>query len=111
MTDEPIFIADLLAKRNLSQIGVLMEQSPDRSELSDQPAKCVPPQRNPYRGGIRGGPDRAGTSMTRFGPCIEAKSEAIVHLGFGFGIVFINPALEALDWDPRFTTRRSRTPG
>ena len=35
----------------------------------------------------------------------EAKAEGIVHLGFGFGIVFINPALEALDWDPpRFTT-------
>ena len=35
----------------------------------------------------------------------EAKSEAIVHLGFGFGIVFINPALEAIGWDPpRFTT-------
>ena len=28
-----------------------------------------------------------------------------MHLGFGFGIVFINPALEAVDWDPpRFTT-------
>ena len=35
----------------------------------------------------------------------EAKAEAIVHLGFGFGIVFINPALEAVSWDPpRFTT-------
>ena len=35
----------------------------------------------------------------------EAKAQAIVHLGFGFGIVFINPALEALGWDPpRFTT-------
>ena len=34
----------------------------------------------------------------------EAKAEAIVHCGFGFGIVFINPALEAVDWDPpRFT--------
>ena len=28
-----------------------------------------------------------------------------MHLGFGFGIVFINPALEAVSWDPpRFTT-------
>jgi branched-chain amino acid transport system substrate-binding protein len=30
----------------------------------------------------------------------EAKAEAIVHCGFGFGIVFVNPALEELDWDP-----------
>jgi hypothetical protein len=35
----------------------------------------------------------------------EAKAPAIVHCGFGFGIVFINPALEGLDWDPpRFTS-------
>ena len=30
----------------------------------------------------------------------EAKAEAIVHCGFGFGIVFVNPALEELGWDP-----------
>jgi branched-chain amino acid transport system substrate-binding protein len=34
----------------------------------------------------------------------EAKAQAVVHCGFGFGIVFVNPALEALGWDPpRFT--------
>jgi branched-chain amino acid transport system substrate-binding protein len=34
----------------------------------------------------------------------DAKASAIVHCGFGFGIVYINPALEALGWDPpRFT--------
>ena len=26
--------------------------------------------------------------------------QAIVHCGFGFGVVFVNPALEALGWDP-----------
>ena len=30
----------------------------------------------------------------------EAKPDAIVHCGFGFGVVFISPALEALGWDP-----------
>jgi hypothetical protein len=30
----------------------------------------------------------------------EAKPTAIVHCGFGFGVVFVNPALEALNWDP-----------
>jgi branched-chain amino acid transport system substrate-binding protein len=35
----------------------------------------------------------------------DAKPTAIVHCGFGFGMVFINPALEALNWDPaRFTS-------
>ena len=30
----------------------------------------------------------------------EAKPEAIVHCGFGFGIVLLSPALAQLDWDP-----------
>ena len=35
----------------------------------------------------------------------EAKPSAFVHCGFGFGIVFLNSALEALGWDPpRFTS-------
>jgi hypothetical protein len=29
-----------------------------------------------------------------------AKVQALVHCGFGFGIVFINPVLQELDWDP-----------
>src|SRR5262249_3607739 len=30
----------------------------------------------------------------------EAKPTALVHCGFGFGVVFVNPSLEALGWDP-----------
>ncbi len=30
----------------------------------------------------------------------DAKVAAIVHCGFGFGVVFINPALAELDWNP-----------
>ena len=30
----------------------------------------------------------------------KANAQAIVHCGFGFGVVFVNPALEALGWDP-----------
>ena len=30
----------------------------------------------------------------------RAKPTAIVHCGFGFGVVFVNPALRALGWDP-----------
>ena len=39
----------------------------------------------------------------------DAKAQAIVHAGFGFGIVFVNPALAELDWDPpRFAGHRLR---
>src|SRR5262249_4982551 len=29
-----------------------------------------------------------------------AKPDALVHCGFGFGVVRVNPALAAVDWDP-----------
>ena len=35
----------------------------------------------------------------------EAKPSALVHCGFGFGILHVNSVLEALGWDPpRFTS-------
>ena len=104
MTDEPIFIADLLGKRGITEVGVLMEQSLiGQTYLKNLRTAC-------QRKGIRivaevavaqTAQDINGAVRTLH----DAKAEAIVHLGFGFGIVFINPALEAVDWDPpRFTT-------
>ncbi|MDT5137414.1 MAG: branched-chain amino acid transport system substrate-binding protein, partial [Mycobacterium sp.] len=104
MTDEPIFLADLIAKRGLAEIGVLVEQSLiGESYLKNLRSAC-------RRKGIR---IVAEVAIAQTAQDInaavqtlhEAKAEAIVHLGFGFGIVFINPALETLGWDPpRFTT-------
>ena len=104
MTDEPIFLADLIGKRGLAEIGVLVEQSLiGESYLKNLRSAC-------RRKGIR---IVAEVAIAQTAQDInaavqtlhEAKAEAIVHLGFGFGIVFINPALESLGWDPpRFTT-------
>ena len=104
MTDEPIFLADLIAKRGLAEIGVLVEQSLiGESYLKNLRSAC-------RRKGIR---IVAEVAIAQTAQDInaavqtlhEAKAEAIVHLGFGFGIVFINPALESVGWDPpRFTT-------
>ncbi|HEX8056917.1 MAG TPA: ABC transporter substrate-binding protein, partial [Novosphingobium sp.] len=30
----------------------------------------------------------------------DVRPDALVHCGFGFGVVQVNPALKALDWDP-----------
>ena len=104
MTDEPIFIADLVAKRGLTEIGVLVEQSLiGESYLKNLRTAC-------RRKGIRIVAEAAIAQTAQdidgaVRSLYEAKAEAVVHLGFGFGIVFINPVLEALDWDPpRFTT-------
>src|SRR6516162_3059805 len=104
MTDEPIFIADLVAKRGLSSVGVLVEQNLiGESYLKNLRSACA-------RKGIRIVAEAAIAQTAQdindaVRTLHDAKAEAIVHLGFGFGIVFINPALEAVNWDPpRFTT-------
>ncbi|BBY07615.1 ABC transporter substrate-binding protein [Mycobacterium noviomagense] len=104
LTDEPIFWSDLLAKGGHTEVGVLKERSlVGETYLANFREACK-------RKGIR---IVAEASIAQTGQDIseavrtlyEAKAPAIVHCGFGFGIVFINPALEALDWDPpRFTS-------
>jgi len=103
MTDEPIFWADLLAKGGHRDVGVLVEQSlVGKSYLENFRNAC-------RRKGIR---IVAEASIAQTGQNIdeaarslyEAKASALVHCGFGFGIVLIKPALAALGWDPpRFT--------
>jgi branched-chain amino acid transport system substrate-binding protein len=104
MTDEPIFWSDLLAKAGHSEVGVLVEQSlVGESYLKNLRKACS-------HKGIR---IVAEAPIAQTGQDIndavrslhDAKAQAIVHCGFGFGIVFINPALQALNWDPpRFTS-------
>lgn len=104
MTDEPIFMVDLAAKRGLTEVGVLVEQSLiGESYLKNLRSACA-------RKGVRIVAEAAIAQTAQdinaaVQTLYEAKAQAIMHLGFGFGIVFINPALEALDWDPpRFTS-------
>ena len=100
MTDEPIFWADLLAKGGHTEVGVLVEQSlvgesyirNFREGLRRARASASSPRSRSRR------PRR--TSPTPCARCTRPKPRRIVHCGFGFGVVFVNPALEALDWDP-----------
>jgi branched-chain amino acid transport system substrate-binding protein len=104
MTDEPIFWADLLAKGGHTEVGVLIEQSlVGESYLKNFRKAC-------RRKGIR---IVAEASIAQTAQDVndavrslhEAKAQAVVHMGFGFGIVFVNPVLEELNWDPpRFTS-------
>jgi branched-chain amino acid transport system substrate-binding protein len=104
LTDEPIFWADLLAKGGHTEVAVLVEQSLiGETYLRNFRSAC-------RRRGIR---IIAEVSVAQTAQDVgaavqslhEAKPDALVHCGFGFGIVFVNPALEALGWDPpRFTS-------
>lgn len=103
MTDEPIFWADLLAKAGHSTVGMLVEES-----LIGET----------YLRNFRRAAAAQGIRIVAEAPIAQtaqdisdavrtlhcAAPDALVHCGFGFGIVFVNPALAALEWDPpRYT--------
>jgi ABC-type branched-subunit amino acid transport system substrate-binding protein len=103
MTDEPIFWADLLAKGGHETVGVLVEQSlVGESYLQNFRRAC---RRKNIRIVAEATIAQTGQDIHEAARNLyEAKASALVHCGFGFGIVMIKPALEALGWDPpRFT--------
>jgi ABC-type branched-subunit amino acid transport system substrate-binding protein len=104
LTDEPIFWADLLAKAGHKEVGVLIEASlVGETYLRNFRKACK-------HKGIRiiqeGWIAQTAQNINDVvNSMYEAKPDALVHCGFGFGIVFLNAALEALNWDPpRFTS-------
>lgn len=99
MTDEPIFWAELLAKRGLTDIGLLVEQSLIGETYSKNFRKAA--QRRGLRIVAEAPIAQTAQDVTAsIGALHQAKASAILHCGFGFGVVMVNPALQALDWDP-----------
>src|SRR6201993_2744470 len=92
LTDEPIFWADLLAKGGHKEVGVLFEQSlVGQTYLKNFQKAC-------RHKGIRivieapiaqTAQDVSNAVRTVY----EAKADAIVHCGFGFGSVMINSVI------------------
>lgn len=99
MTDEPIFWAHLLAKRGLDDVGVLVEQSlVGESYIKSFRAACAAK-------GIRiVAEEPIAQTAQDIGDAVrklhDADVQAVVHCGFGFGVVLIGPVLEELAWDP-----------
>lgn len=99
MTDEPIFWAKLIADRGLETVGALVEQSlVGQSYIENFRRACK-------ASGLRLVAEEAiPQTATDIGEQVrrlhEAKVDAVVHCGFGFGIAMMNLSLLELDWDP-----------
>jgi ABC-type branched-subunit amino acid transport system substrate-binding protein len=99
MTDEPIYWAHLIAKQGHRSVGVIIEQSligesyarNFRKAAREQGLRIVGEQQ------IAQTAQDVGEALRRLH---DAKPDALVHCGFGFGVVQVNPALKALGWDP-----------
>ncbi len=99
MTDEPIFWAHLLAKGGHNDIGVLVEQSlVGETYIKSFRSAC-------RANGLRiVAEEQIAQTAQDIGDAVrklhDAKVQAVVHCGFGFGVVLINPSLQELDWNP-----------
>lgn len=99
MTDEPIMIAHLMRKAGHRTAGVLVERSfigqaylrSFRDACREEGLAIVAEEPIAQTGQSI---DAAVQALHRAGP------DAIVHLGFGFGVLQIRSALQAVDWDP-----------
>jgi ABC-type branched-subunit amino acid transport system substrate-binding protein len=104
LTDEPIFWTDLLAKGGHSEVGVLIEQSLIGETYLSNFRKACRHQR------IRiVAEEQIAQTAQDVGDAVRrvhaAKPTALVHCGFGFGILHVNTVLQSLGWDPpRFTS-------
>jgi len=99
MTDEPIFWAHLLAKGGHTEVGAIIEKSLiGESYIRNFRKACA------ARGIRVVAEEWIAQTAQEVGEAVrklhEAKPTAIVHCGFGFGVVHVNPALETLGWDP-----------
>jgi branched-chain amino acid transport system substrate-binding protein len=99
MTDEPIYWAKLLAERGHSEVGVLIEGSLIGESYARNFRKAC------NTNGIRVvAEERIAQTAQDVGDAVrrlrDANATAIVHCGFGFGLVQVNPVLRELGWDP-----------
>jgi branched-chain amino acid transport system substrate-binding protein len=99
MTDEPVFWAHLLAKGGHTDVGALIEGSlvgdtyigNFRRACREEGIRIVAEETIPQTA------QDVGDAVRRLH---DAKASAIVHCGFGFGVLQVTPALEVLGWDP-----------
>jgi len=99
LTDEPVVWAHLIARRGFKTVGAIVERSlvgetyirNFHKACRDQGLRIVAEEK------VAQTAQDVREAVARLH---EAKPDALVHCGFGFGVLFVNPALEALGWDP-----------
>lgn len=99
MTDEPVFWAHLVAKRGYKTVGCIIEQSLiGESYMRHFRKACRAEGLRIVREELIA--QTAQDVGEAVGRLHEAAPDALVHCGFGFGVVHVNPALAAVGWDP-----------
>lgn len=99
LTDEPVFWVEQMVNKGYKTVGALIERSRvGQTYIGNFRAACE-------RGGIeivseQTIPQTAQDITDAVSRLYEAKPDAIVHCGFGFGMAMANMILVGLEWDP-----------
>jgi ABC-type branched-subunit amino acid transport system substrate-binding protein len=99
MGDEPVFWVEQMVKAGHQTVGALVERSKvGHTYITNFRAACE-------RAGIRivseqPIPQTAQDITAEVTKLYEAKPDAVVHCGFGFGMAMVNLILLGLEWDP-----------
>lgn len=99
MTDEPVFWAHMIARRGLKTVGIVQEQSLIGNHYVANFRKAC----ETYGIQITAHemiPQTAQDVRDAVVRLHQAQPDALVHAGFGFGVLHVNPVLKELDWDP-----------
>ena len=99
LTDEPVYWAHLIKKRGLATVGAVVENSLVgetyirnlRKACAELDLKLICEER------IAQTAQDVSAAVKRVH---AANPDALVHCGFGFGVVLVNPVLKELGWDP-----------
>ncbi len=99
LTDEPVVWAHLIAKRGLKTVGVVVERSfVGESYIRAFRAACA------SQGLVIVSEQFIAQTAQDVSAAVEnvhaARPDALVHCGFGFGIVLVNAELKRRNWDP-----------
>jgi branched-chain amino acid transport system substrate-binding protein len=111
VTDEPVFVVDLLVAQGFTEIGVFKERNDVAGAyLTSLQGECR--RRGIQIVAVAETDDDDEASADAAAGCLrDANAAAIVYLGRGAGITAINSALTLMDWNPpRFTTIAFRNP-
>lgn len=99
LRDEPVFWAELMVSQGHKTVAVLYEKSvPGETYLRNFRRACE-------RYGLsivaeEGIAQTAQDVSAPIGMIHTRNPDALLHCGFGFGVVYVNQALEKLDWHP-----------
>jgi branched-chain amino acid transport system substrate-binding protein len=99
LTDEPVFWAHMMAKRGFKTVGALVEQSvPGHTYITnfrrvarDLGINVIAEEQIPQTA------QNVEQAVKRLH---AAMPDALLHCGFGFGVIFVNGELAKLNWNP-----------